>query len=1466
MASREEIFSAVIKLNDQEATSKLEKMKTQLAALKKRRDDALQNGRIDVWTAANKEIDKLEVKIKKQEQLIGTMNHTLDSLSTAKQKELEQIIRDINRHLNSGAVERNSEEWKELNECLKQTKKELRTIKAEGEQQIGLWGKVTGFLNKNWGAITQMFSAVTGISATVRNAVNDYAGMEEEMADVRKYTGLADEVVRELNEDFKAMDTRTPREQLNQLAGVAGRLGIQSKEEVLEFVKAADKIGVALGDDLGDGAVDKIGKLAMAFGEDKNMGLQKAMLSTGSALNELAQNSSAQAGYLVEYTARVAGFGKQLGLTQAQIMGYGAVMDENMLKDEMAATAFGNMLTKMQTDTETFAEIAGKSVEDFTKLMREDANSAILAVADSLKRQDPTTMMKMLDSMGLDGSRAVGVLSTLADKIDDVRKHQQRATEAYEAGTSVQGEFSTMNNTVQARLDKCKKAFKEMSIELGEKLLPVVKYTISAGGFLVRVLKEIVTFVYQNKTAIVALSASIAAYVTVAKLQAHWTAIVNSSFVTAFKSMKNFREATQKMGTALTAFVGKLSGLRIAVAGVVGIVAGLIAKFVLFRDETESLAKTVRGLNEAEGAFSEGLKEARRSIEEDEKRLRTLIDANEDATETVRELAEKYPQLVREQMTAAEAYDALVKGSRAYCEQMALEKKAMSLDETVKDNEANLHVLERQLADATKELKKQQEGSYSFMNTQEQIATMTEVNKEKYLQEGYQAESLADKVAMLTARVEKLRYDNQQLSEALSSTNKEMEAQAKAAQYWTESTDIMPTIMRNISSAADQAAEKIRGLRKTFADFLLSLVPDKETETPTQTPANDTKEYWKQQLKERQADLKKLRADAASTAEDVEAAVKAVKEAESKLGIFNPEKGSHGDEDPLKKMEKEIKDSLQRQQIEALLSYRQGETTYQQYLDKLDELQKKSFADRRKVYEDAHATERQEYWQLLKEESDYLDKQTEEGRKKRDSELLREKVVREARIRAQYNDIASEIYQNEEALNEALFRNEREFLQKRIENSKAGTQERIQLEQQLADLDEKHRLELAESYEKKLKQMRSSYAKMSAKEQMDAELEGLKALYESKMNQGRISEEQYQQMIQQIREKYASDINDEQDKKIHRNDKQESKGTSIVDGVFNVFTIADNYKNEMDAIDQMLADHTITEQEAADKRKKIWAESLEGIAAAASTAFNGINQMLSAASSYAQACSDLEVAKITANYDKQIEAAGKNSKKREKLEKQKDEAIAKAKTKANKKAMSMEIAQAIAQTAMGAISAYSSTMAGAPYPANLVLAPISAGIALAAGALQIATIKKQHEAEAAGYYEGGFTGGTQYRKEAGVVHEGEFVANHQAVNNRQLMPVFSLLDQAQRNNRVASLRAEDVTNVMGGPASQAIVPIVNVQAPDNSELNSTMEKVCETQDRLATQLEQGIGIDIPIDGENGMYRKMKRYENLLKNK
>lgn len=191
------------------------------------------------------------------------------------------------------------------------------------------------------------------------------------------------------------------------------------------------------------------------------------------------------------------------------------------------------MLTKMQTDTAKFAKIAGKDVKEFADLLNKDANAAILALTDSLKKADPQTMMKMLDDMGLDGSRAVAVLATMADKIDDVRRHQERATEAYEKATSVQGEFNTMNTTVQAEIEKAKKRFRELSIELGEKLLPVVKYTVTGGSLLVKALSAIAGVVSRNFGLIATLVITIGTYTAAVKIATNatktWAAVTKAT-------------------------------------------------------------------------------------------------------------------------------------------------------------------------------------------------------------------------------------------------------------------------------------------------------------------------------------------------------------------------------------------------------------------------------------------------------------------------------------------------------------------------------------------------------------------------------------------------------------------------------------------------------------------------------------------------------------------------------------------------------------------------------------------------------------------------------------------------------------------------------------------------------------------------------------------------------------------------
>lgn len=306
------------------------------------------------------------------------------------------------------------------------------------------------------------------------------------------------------------MDTRTSREELNGLAAAAGRLGITSEAAIKDFVDGSDKIRVALGDDLGENAVDQIGKLAQMFGEDKTRGLRGAMLATGSAVNELAQNSSASAAYMVDFTAQLSGVAIQAGITQSEMLGLASALDQNQQEAATSATVFSQLITKMFQEPARFAKIAGLEVKEFSRIMKEDANTGLIKFLESMRSKGGfDAMAPLFQEMKLDGTRAVGVLSSVASHLDQVRQAQALAFQAYEDGTSVINEFNVQNNTEQAQLDKAKKKFHELSVELGERLLPLMRYVVTTSTLLVKAIYNLTTFIIKYRAEIAYLIVSV---------------------------------------------------------------------------------------------------------------------------------------------------------------------------------------------------------------------------------------------------------------------------------------------------------------------------------------------------------------------------------------------------------------------------------------------------------------------------------------------------------------------------------------------------------------------------------------------------------------------------------------------------------------------------------------------------------------------------------------------------------------------------------------------------------------------------------------------------------------------------------------------------------------------------------------------------------------------------------------------
>lgn len=561
----------------------------------------------------------------------------IDNSVPAIQKKIRELTRDVKK-MTIGTEEYNKtvKSISELNSILAEHKRAIRGVAEESKSLGQRLSSVADFFNKWYYSLQTGLDALGGVTTTIRQCVKDFADMEEAMADVRKYTGQTAEQVHEMNEDFKRMDTRTSREQLNALAGAAGRLGITNQKMIEEFVDGADKINVALGDDLGEGAVDKIGKLAHMFGEDENKGLRGAMLATGSAVNDLAQSSSANAGYIVDFTADLSGVAIQAGLTQAQIMGLASALDQNMQEEATASTVFSQLITKMYQEPARFATLAGKDVNEFTKLLKTNANEALLKFLSAMQATGGFDKMAPLFSeMKLEGTRAVGVLSSVATHLDQVREAQKVAFNAYNEGNSVIEEFNVQNNTVQAGIDKAKKKFLDLSVELGEKLLPLIQKGISTGSMVVKILSTVTNFVIAHRKALITLGATIGAYVAGVKLSVLWKqrAIATEKLSAFWHAIQNkwlmtiiLRHAVLNGTMSKTVALQKMFNVVIG-ANPFGVflaaITAVTTALVLYRQKLDDTAI-------AQNKLSEIRQEAASKVGEQETKIRALIEAAKD--------------------------------------------------------------------------------------------------------------------------------------------------------------------------------------------------------------------------------------------------------------------------------------------------------------------------------------------------------------------------------------------------------------------------------------------------------------------------------------------------------------------------------------------------------------------------------------------------------------------------------------------------------------------------------------------------------------------------------------------------------------------------------------------------------------------------------------------------------------------
>lgn len=1347
--------TVTLTVNGRQAEDMLQKLRSQASNLEKAIDKAAKAGNKQQLTKLKREQKETNRQINQIESAAKGVEEVLKRLDEASPKELNKTLVQMKKNLNG--LERGSEEWNRQCEAIKRVKAEIAKVNNELRDNESLWERMNRKLNDWQTALAAIVAAVTGIIMAGRAAVSAFADMDQEMANVRKFTGMNASEVKELNEEFKKINTRTAREDMNKLAQEAGRLGKTSKEDVLGFVRAADQINVAL-DDLGDGATLTLSKLTNIFGDEERLGTEKALLAVGSVINELSQNCTASAPYLANFAKRMAGVGAQAKMTIPEIMGFAAVLDSQGQAVEMSATAVSKVIMDMFKENDKIIKATGLNAKEFNETLKKSTNEGLLMLLDRLHELGNIDVLApVFKDMGENGARAAQVISALAGNLDMVRWEQEVATKAFIEATSVTEEFNVQNNTVQAGLDKARKEVHEMAVELGDKLQPIMSHVISSTTLLLKFMSTSITFIKNNAFTLASLTAAFVAYKIAVNasniaFKAHyaWLVICKTAAAAYRTTVATVRAAHILLQMGLAKLQGNwvrqswlMADLKKQGAMLASGYGALIAVAILLGATLYKVYKRMTEVLQSEKDLQEIRKRGQEGIIEEKNKIDALLAVARDENKSLKD--------------RHDAIDALNSIVPEYNGQ---------LDDTTGKYKENKKALDEYIKSLTRK---------------------------------YEIEGAKDKLKEIGTERVTLELQKRQQEKIVEQDKKEAEREVFVPGPEGKTMAMSSAGLRN----------KHKGDLRNTNEKLAELDERKKAITDV---------YGEDIMKEELDNVKKEKTETQQT--DFTRTTDDKKEK---------------NEDVLK----EEKDWRTREQALNRIAYAKGEKDFEDYTNRMTEIEMEY---NQKVMANGKATTEQK----MEAEAAYY-----EAKKK----LTEDRNVQSAKEENDYyNELVATEKQrfidgkvDQQTFNDALELMELEHLRRLAKVYTEGSKEQLQAQKNyqnklvenqkrnqktIEDNENKHKKELA-----KIKEDFFGDNKTEKKEKYDKEsaaldevfLQEIKAAGNDAKEKLRI-EEAYQKAKVALAKKYGQEYND----------------------------------TSKNFLENMTED--ITE----------WLNSDLGQAVQGSfdTLTSGMSSIFSGMTSLIQAELEIQTAAIEKRYESEIRNAEGNNYIVKKLEDEKQKELAKKKNEANKKMFAMQVIQAVAQTAQNAISAYGS--AAAIPLVGYILAPVAAAMAVAAGAIQIAAIKKQQQAsESQGYAKGGFTPSGPKLKEVGVVHAGEWVASQEMLASPVARPIIEALDYAQRTNTIGSLRADDVSRTIA-PVTyntpQQQQRVIVQQKPDGLSAaaivqnTKVMQEYKETMSALKDRLNEPFVTVNTVTGDSGIKQAQDEYNILIRNK
>ena len=380
------------------------------------------------------------------------INNAMKNLSGTSLNELKRALSAAKSEL--GKMSASDKGLKQMQNNVKALQGQINELTGAVNKNSGAWQTAM----KNLTAYVGMFALFNRAKELVTGAIKKNFEYSGSLTDIRKVSGMAMEDVNKLSTELAKIDTRTSVDGLAQLAYQGAKLGMSKYgvEGMTQFVKAADKINVALGEELGEEALPALSKMVEVMGLIPKMGIEKAMDATGSAMFKLSTTSTATSNDIVEFSKRLTGVARTAGITTDQLLALGSASSSMMLMPEVASTALGKFIVALQKNHNLIAQELGIPDETIKNLYASGhAMDAIVLVLEKMRdKGNMNALGGIFKDLGSDGQRLITAMVTMSKNVDMLKDHLYESEEAFREATAVTNEYEMQQQSAIGILER----------------------------------------------------------------------------------------------------------------------------------------------------------------------------------------------------------------------------------------------------------------------------------------------------------------------------------------------------------------------------------------------------------------------------------------------------------------------------------------------------------------------------------------------------------------------------------------------------------------------------------------------------------------------------------------------------------------------------------------------------------------------------------------------------------------------------------------------------------------------------------------------------------------------------------------------------------------------------------------------------------------------------------------------------